>query len=660
MITKDNDYICKSKYRVAIFLYYDATGIVDDYIVYYLSQLKGLVSRLIVVCNGYISEEGRSTLSSIADTVYERENKGFDGWAYKDVLENVIGWDNVVNYDELIITNNTIYGPITPFEEMFEAMEGSHADFWGALIRYQDKSARTFNGRPTVHGYIPDFLLSNFWVIRKKAIVSKAFKDFWDTLHPLNSYEDSGIYCEPVFAQSLRDAGLIMDSYMGDERRFSCQSPTETDTYYQLSREQIPIIRRKAFFNPLFMNLNCDHGDNTVRTMEYITEHTDYDESMIYKNLCRTVNLYDIHNRLHLDYILPEKYESEDLKTLKTAVILRLGRAEKLSYCKKYLSDLPENTDIFVTVKTEEIKNMVKAELDYVKEIFVSSDTGFVNSLFVLCKDVIEKGGYDYICTFDDVELKNVRWERTEEACRERCLGTLIGSKDNVYSILSLMEKNKHIGAMATVPPYCANMLSRAGGDWDCDFKSVKALYDALGLKVNLDSNKPCVYAQYGAMWIRPQALRLMTGFDFTQIKNTIPDIDNAAMHIVLYAIQQAGFISARAISAFEARLDITNMNYMLGDICRNIKNKAGDFRNYSQLMMILNDALDAYNGIEPVIMKSAEDDDVGNQQSFDSDTLNSILDKASAGLLAKKLAKKFVPKKLWSKMRKRHYKKKR
>ena len=97
----------------------------------------------------------------------------------------------------------------------------------------------------------------------------------------------------------------------------------------------------------------------------------------------------------------------------------------------------------------------------------------------------------------------------------------------------------------------------------------------------------------------------------------------------------------------------------MLGDICRNVKNKAGEFRDYSQFMMILNDALDAYNGIEPVIMKSAEDDG-GNQQSFDSDTLNSILDKASAGLLAKKLAKKFVPKKLWSKMRKRHYRKKR
>ncbi len=659
MITKDNDYICKSKYRVAIFLYYDATGVVDDYIVYYLSNLRRIVSRLIVVCNGYISEEGNKTLSELADIVYVRENKGFDGWAYKDVLENVIGWDNVVNYDELIITNNTIYGPITPFEDMFEEMEQSPADFWGALIRYQDKSAKTFNGRPTVHGYIPDFLLSNFWVIRNKAIVSKAFKEFWDTLHPLDSYEDSGIYCEPVFAQKLRDAGLIMDSYMGDERRFSCQSPTETDTYYELSREQIPIIRRKAFFNPLFMNLNCDHGDNTVKTMEYITEHTDYDESMIYKNLCRTVNLYDIHNRLHLDYILPEKHIAGDEKALKLAVIFRLDRAEKLSYCKEYLKGLPENTDIYIIVKTDEIGEQIRAELPFVKDVFTSSDTGFVNSLFVLCKDVIEKGGYDYICTLDDVELKNKRWERTEEACRERCLGTLIGSKDNVYSILSLMEKNRHIGAVSTVPPYCAHLLSKVGGDWDCDFKSVKALYDALGLKVNLDSNKPCIYPQHGAMWIRPEALSHMTGFDWNDAVKSIPDIDNAAMHIAFYAVQQAGFLNARVISAFEARLDITNMNYMLGDICRSVKNKAGDYRNYSQLMMILNDALDAYNGIEPVIMKSAEDEG-DNQQSFDSDTLNSILDKASAGLLAKKLAKKFVPKKLWSKMRKRHYKKKR
>ena len=73
---------------------------------------------------------GPQRLEGVADTVWERENVGFDVWGYKDALEQ-FGAERLAEYDELILMNYTWFGPVRPFEPVFERMDARAVDFWG-------------------------------------------------------------------------------------------------------------------------------------------------------------------------------------------------------------------------------------------------------------------------------------------------------------------------------------------------------------------------------------------------------------------------------------------------------------------------------------------------------------------------------------------------
>ena len=92
--------------RYAIYFFYDKDGIVDEYNIYLLHDLKKNVDHLMVVSNGSLPEEERQKLEAVSDEIYERENEGFDVWAYKKGIEKA-GWDVLRTYDELILLNFT-------------------------------------------------------------------------------------------------------------------------------------------------------------------------------------------------------------------------------------------------------------------------------------------------------------------------------------------------------------------------------------------------------------------------------------------------------------------------------------------------------------------------------------------------------------------------
>ena len=107
--------------RLGIFFFYEKNGDVDDFIPYYLRNLAKNLTELIVVCNGKLSEQGRAAFSEFTDQILVRENKGLDVWAYKTALD-FYGWDKLCAFDEVVMTNSTLMGPVRPLREMFDAM----------------------------------------------------------------------------------------------------------------------------------------------------------------------------------------------------------------------------------------------------------------------------------------------------------------------------------------------------------------------------------------------------------------------------------------------------------------------------------------------------------------------------------------------------------
>ena len=96
--------------RMLIYFFFDREGVVDDYILYMLREMKKCVKDIVVVSNGKITDAGKKKLGLYVGDIIERDNKGFDVWAYKTALER-IGWEKLALYDEVIMMNYTIFNP---------------------------------------------------------------------------------------------------------------------------------------------------------------------------------------------------------------------------------------------------------------------------------------------------------------------------------------------------------------------------------------------------------------------------------------------------------------------------------------------------------------------------------------------------------------------
>ena len=105
------------KNRCGIFLFYDRDGIVDDYILYMLKDLRQNLSYLLVVCNGEPGEEGLKRLQSESDEVLIRANHGFDVGGYREGLF-YLGFKELQKYDEIVLFNYTFFGGIYPFRNV--------------------------------------------------------------------------------------------------------------------------------------------------------------------------------------------------------------------------------------------------------------------------------------------------------------------------------------------------------------------------------------------------------------------------------------------------------------------------------------------------------------------------------------------------------------
>ena len=219
--------------RLGIFLLYDQDGHVSDHVLYLLAKFSEHIDDLIVVSNGPISHEGAEKIRPYVDQIIVRENKGFDVGGYKHgILE--VGFDHIAGYDELVLFNYTVFGPIFDLAEMFGAMNERDIDFWG-VTEFTD-------GRKL-------FLQSYFLVTRRKLHSSADFRDYWLSMPEINSIQDSLDFHEFRFTPFFLERGYRKDVYIPNEA--SWQGNTTLADLPGLLRKRLPIVKYRAFnFEP--------------------------------------------------------------------------------------------------------------------------------------------------------------------------------------------------------------------------------------------------------------------------------------------------------------------------------------------------------------------------------------------------------------------------
>lgn len=290
--------------RLLIYFIYDKDGIVDDYILYALEKLRPFAEKILVVSNGKLRKESQQALSQWVDETIMRANTGFDVWAYKAGIES-IGWAQLNEYDELILMNYTIMGPVYDLVDMFEEMQSRDLDFWGITKCFEEDNPAAVAMWKNPYGYIPEHIQSSFCVFRRRLFQSDVFHDLWDNMPMINSYYESGGTYEQIITKKFADLGFKWDCYTDysglNEKIYGC-CPLITAPLVVVGDLKSPFFKRRSFFTS---KLEFPTTVPYVRDFwNFLCKKTDYDTGMVMKNMIRCCNQRDIVESLLLFHVI--------------------------------------------------------------------------------------------------------------------------------------------------------------------------------------------------------------------------------------------------------------------------------------------------------------------------------------------------------------------
>ncbi|MDE7322612.1 MAG: rhamnan synthesis F family protein [Lachnospiraceae bacterium] len=565
--------------RVAIYVFHDADGIVDDYAPVFLAELKKYTDHLLVVVNGEVNAEGAAKFSKVSDEVLVRENEGYDITGYLAGIQHLT-WGRIEQYDECIFANSTLYGPIYPFKEMFDTMSKRDIDFWG-ITKHHMVEWDCFG--TCKYGYIPEHIQSSFLVIRSSMGKTDAYKDVWNNLPVIHSYAEAIGFFEVIFTKESIEKGFTADVYVNtDDLEGYTRYPLMMMSSELVINRKCPVMKQKSFSQNYFDILTDTVGNATMDSYLYVKEHTNYDVNLIWNNILRINNMDEIKTIMHLNYILPKNHVlCPDVKTnAKIALMIHIYYEELVDYCFKYIKSMPKNTDIFITTPLEKTKLGIEGKLnalgDYnVKVLLIENRGRDVSSLLVGCAPYLYD--YDYVCYAHDKKSTQMKPYCNGESFSYQCFENILGSSELVQNIIQTFEENPKLGLLTPPVPSHGNFYQMIGSEWAGDYELTIDLMKKLGIKVNIKPERAPI-APLGTMfWFRPQALKTLIdyGWQYKDFPKEPNGTDGTILHAIErgygFVVQYEGYYPAWLMHDKFASIETTNLYFMMREINKKI-----------------------------------------------------------------------------------------
>lgn len=263
--------------RLTVYVFYEANGIVDTYVKDILNEIIEASEKVVFIINGHITAEALDEIGKAVSSIIIRENCGYDAGAYKDFFLTYMSKEELESYDEVVLMNNSFYGPIFKISDIFERMDCVEADFWGLT--------RHLRGNVGKRDEFPQHIQAYFLVIRKDMFGSKWFHEFWEDMKYPLTYSEAVNNFEIFFTTFFEAHDFIgktlMDiSEVGIELREE-ENPYLFYSYELLKNMQMPFIKKKCLHieNPGYIN--------AIKSMRFIESSTDYTVDIIWNNVFR-------------------------------------------------------------------------------------------------------------------------------------------------------------------------------------------------------------------------------------------------------------------------------------------------------------------------------------------------------------------------------------
>src|SRR5574344_98315 len=586
-------------HRLTLYVFWEKDGIVRDYVSYYLSELRKL-SDILVIVNGKIRDESKYILEKSGCKLFVRDNHGLDFGAWNDGIKH-IGLEKIQELDQLILCNCSCYGPLYPFEEIFQTMGKKNCDFWG-LTKHPDNSELLLF-RSDENSKLISHIQSFFMVFNNKILKSLRFKQWWSDFIEYNDYMHEVAYHEVKFTKFFEDEGFKSDAYVNNDK-YKSKVHKESAMFFApldlIREDRIPLIKRKLFidYTHLFRQ-SLVRIPNEV--LQYIKDNTNYPTDNIWQDLIATQKMSNIKKIFHLNYIIPSQISKPS--TRKIALVCYAYYPDTINYLQHYIESMPTNSDIYIISSrvdtldayalaleglnngeynfvdtTEQTTNLVRHEykqstifnkIEYRLKLNQGRD---VAAYLITAKDIFEK--YDYICCIHDKKSPQLSLDVTLDDFNYHCLECCLHSTNYVNNLISCFENNNKLGLL--VPPTLYfGPFACFGTPLNANMKWYEKLHTMLNITIPFDDNP---MAPFGALfWIRGNATKTLFKFSwkYSEFPNEPLPVDGTISHarerIYPSAVQNEGYYTSYVMPNSFAEIYYNNITEILYSITNNM-----------------------------------------------------------------------------------------
>lgn len=567
--------------RLGIFVFFDPQGIVDGYVTELLRGLRPNLERLVIVSNTELDDTAEKTLRQYADDVFVRGNHGLDAAAFKAGMIQYCGWEEVERYDEVVLVNDTFFGPIHSFDDMFSGMADRDVDFWGMSAGYP-----SVDGWGKVkYGYIPAHIQTFFVVFRKNMVCSPAFREYWegydDTMDDFVSVVSGH---EMIMTRHFQDLGFRWEVWADTEKY---NSPVKSEnfniyhhhSYYMLRDMRFPVLKKKVLSVSMPDFLYMNDLEEPALAMDYIQKETDYDTGLSWDNVLRLYNVTDLYQTLHLNFVLPSV--PVPAPTERAALVYHVANPFFARRFAEHAAGMSGLLDVYLIPESQ----TKQAVLDALPEgcgitvLEPSGQSTEMGAFLLRCGGLLEK--YTYLGFVHDVGNPNHDPMTVPESTVFGFLQNVANDSAYVTQVLNCLESNPRLGVLGTPFPIHHDSFANYGNEWGQWFDKTRDFARDWELRCCLDEGKMPIMTT-GAFWCRTAALKNlwnkpMEAEQFRVNPVTKQSERNEVLKRILpYAAQSAGYYSGIVMHTDYASMRLTSQQYMLDEVIGTTRRQLG------------------------------------------------------------------------------------
>ena len=434
--------------RLGVFVFFDPQGIVDDYVLYLLEQMRGICSEIITVCNGALTDEGKSRLLRCSTSVFCRQNRGMDAGALKDFFTNLSPREYWSSFDELVWFNDTCYGPLVPMEEVFAQMQQREpCDFWG--ITAHAKSNARWPSRADLP--VDEHLQSYFIVVKQKLLGDERFWQFWKDIEISDDFYETVANYEltltTTFASWGYRYGVFCDTRSRDNNPDIVCNPTADAMFLLISQYRCPFIKRKNLIRTKMNALVYTNGEQVYRAVRYIRDHSDYDTRLIYQNLLRLYDQKLWRGNLCLDRLLSSEHSSPE-PVPACLILAELDHEDTIWELAQCMSTVPDGCSVTVVTRRSELTTLIQKQLPGCAVRVLPDRAAGLAGLFASL-DEAEIHRYPYFCFLqEDWGKPGNELHLPQSAIRFSLYGNLVNGEAFIKNVLHAFESEPLLGVL--------------------------------------------------------------------------------------------------------------------------------------------------------------------------------------------------------------------